>query len=62
MNSGFAEIMALRRRGMPDAGEVTVKGQDPVFSARFRIGETTAPESRHRRPSRGGHLHDKCTL
>ena len=42
MNSGFAEIMALRGRGMPEAGEVTIKGQDPVFSARFRIGETTA--------------------
>jgi crotonobetainyl-CoA:carnitine CoA-transferase CaiB-like acyl-CoA transferase len=42
MSSGFQEIMALRGRGMPEAGEVTVRGQDPVFSARFRIGETTA--------------------
>jgi crotonobetainyl-CoA:carnitine CoA-transferase CaiB-like acyl-CoA transferase len=42
MSPAFEEIMSLRGRGMPEAGEVTIKGQDPVFSARFRIGETTA--------------------
>jgi crotonobetainyl-CoA:carnitine CoA-transferase CaiB-like acyl-CoA transferase len=42
MNSGFEEIMSLRSRGMPADGEVTIKGNDPVFSARFKIGETTA--------------------
>ena len=42
MNSGFKEIMDLRGRGMPADGEVTITGQDPVFSARFKIGETTA--------------------
>src|SRR6202158_1304011 len=42
MNPGFEEIMDVRGRGMPEAGEVTIKGHDPVFSARFRIGETTA--------------------
>jgi crotonobetainyl-CoA:carnitine CoA-transferase CaiB-like acyl-CoA transferase len=42
MNPGFEEIMSLRGRGMPEAGEVTITGNDPVFSARFRIGETTA--------------------
>jgi crotonobetainyl-CoA:carnitine CoA-transferase CaiB-like acyl-CoA transferase len=42
MNSGFEEVMSLRRRGLPEAGEVTITGQDPVFPARFRIGETTA--------------------
>ncbi len=42
MNPGFEEIMNLRGRGMPEAGEVTIKGNDPVFSARFRIGGTTA--------------------
>ena len=42
MNSGFKEIMDLRGRGMPEDGEVTIKGNDPVFSARFKIGETTA--------------------
>jgi len=42
MNPGFEEVMGLRGRGMPESGEVTIKGQDPVFSARFRIGETTA--------------------
>jgi len=42
MNPGFEEIMSLRGRGMPGAGEVTIKGNDPVFSARFKVGETTA--------------------
>ena len=42
MNPGFEEIMGIRGRGMPEAGEVTITGNDPVFSARFRIGETTA--------------------
>ncbi|HKU72015.1 MAG TPA: CoA transferase [Burkholderiales bacterium] len=34
--------MSVRGRGMPEAGEVTITGKDPVFSARFKIGETTA--------------------
>ena len=34
--------MAIRGRGMPADGEVTISGRDPVFSARFKIGETTA--------------------
>jgi len=42
MNPGFEEVMSIRGRGMSEAGEVTIRGQDPVFSARFRIGETTA--------------------
>src|SRR5262249_50582638 len=42
MNPGFEEVMNVRGRGMPEAGEVTIAGHDPVFSARFRIGETTA--------------------
>ena len=42
MNRGFEEIMNIRGRGMPENGEVTMTGQDPVFSARFKIGETTA--------------------
>ena len=42
MNSGFEEVMAIRGRGMREGGEVTITGNDPVFSARFRIGETTA--------------------
>jgi crotonobetainyl-CoA:carnitine CoA-transferase CaiB-like acyl-CoA transferase len=42
MNPGFEEVMSIRGRGMPADGEVTIKGQDPVFAARFRIGETTA--------------------
>jgi crotonobetainyl-CoA:carnitine CoA-transferase CaiB-like acyl-CoA transferase len=42
MNPGFDEIMNVRGRGMPADGEVTMTGSDPVFSARFKIGETTA--------------------
>jgi crotonobetainyl-CoA:carnitine CoA-transferase CaiB-like acyl-CoA transferase len=42
LNSGFGEVMRIRGRGMPEAGEVTITGSDPVFSARFRIGEATA--------------------
>jgi crotonobetainyl-CoA:carnitine CoA-transferase CaiB-like acyl-CoA transferase len=42
MNPGFEEIMRIRGRGMPEDGEVTITGRDPVFSARFRIGEATA--------------------
>lgn len=42
MNPGFEEVMKIRGRGMPEAGEVAITGSDPVFSARFRIGETTA--------------------
>ncbi len=42
MNPGFEEIMSIRGRGMPADGEVTITGSDPVFSARFKIGETTA--------------------
>jgi crotonobetainyl-CoA:carnitine CoA-transferase CaiB-like acyl-CoA transferase len=42
MNPGFEEVMAIRGRGMPEAGEVTITGKDPVFNARFKIGETTA--------------------
>ena len=42
MNPAFEEIMSIRGRGMPEDGEVTIKGHDPVFAARFKIGETTA--------------------
>ena len=42
MNAGFEELMSIRGRGMPEAGEVTITGHDPVYSARFKIGETTA--------------------
>ena len=42
MNPAFSEIMGIRGRGMPADGEVAIAGKDPVFSARFRIGEATA--------------------
>ena len=42
MSPGFEEVMSVRGRGMPEEGEVTIKGSDPVYSARFKIGEATA--------------------
>ena len=42
MNPGFDEIMSIRGRGMPEEGEVAITGKDPVFSARFKIGEAMA--------------------
>ena len=42
MLTAFEEVMAARGKGMPAAGEVTITGADPVFSTRFRIGETCA--------------------
>ena len=42
MNPGFEEIMSIRGRGTPASDEVSITGHDPVFSARFKIGETTA--------------------
>ena len=40
--SAFEEVMAARGKGMPAAGEVSITGQDPVFSTKFKIGETVA--------------------
>ncbi len=42
MTAAFEELMAIRGRGAPEDGEVTLTGRDPVFSTRFRIGETSA--------------------
>ena len=42
MNPAFEELMDIRGRGMPDPGEVTITSNDPVYSARFKIGEATA--------------------
>lgn len=42
MATAFEEVMSVRGRGMPADGEVAIAGSDPVFSTRFRIGETCA--------------------
>ena len=42
MAAPFADVMAIRGRGMPGAEEVAISGTDPVFSSRFRIGEACA--------------------
>src|SRR4030095_11563439 len=42
MPTAFEEIMAVRGRAMPEPGEVTIVGTDPVLSTRFKIGETCA--------------------
>lgn len=39
---GFSELMAIRGRGRPAAGDVTLAGADPIYPTRFRIGETCA--------------------
>ncbi len=42
MGAAFDEIMAVRGLGAPEAGEVEITGADPVYSTRFKIGETCA--------------------
>ena len=42
MTNAFDEVMGIRGLPAPENGEVTITGNDPVFSARFKIGETTA--------------------
>ena len=42
VKSAFQEVMDARGRGMPDDGEVSITGADPVFSTQFKIGETCA--------------------
>jgi crotonobetainyl-CoA:carnitine CoA-transferase CaiB-like acyl-CoA transferase len=42
MSTAFEEIMAVRGRGMPEPGEVTIVGTDPVLATRFKIAETCA--------------------
>ena len=42
MKPAFEEVMEIRGEGLPGDGEVEITGADPVFSTRFRIGETCA--------------------
>jgi hypothetical protein len=42
MTSAFEEVMDIRGQGLPQDGEVEMTGADPVFSTRFKIGETCA--------------------
>ncbi len=42
MATAFEEVMAVRGRGMPEKGEVTLTGTDPVLSTKFKIAETCA--------------------
>ena len=42
MMAPFEEVMSIRGRGMPAEGEVSITGADPVFSTKFKIGETCA--------------------
>ena len=39
--SAFEELMAVRDLGSASE-EVTISGHDPVFSTRFKLGETSA--------------------
>src|SRR6185436_17537593 len=44
--TAFEVVMGVRaafsERRQPEAGEVAIAGDDPVFSTRFKIGETCA--------------------
>ena len=42
MKAAFEEVMKIRGAGLPGDGQVTLSGADPVFSTRFKIGETCA--------------------
>ena len=42
MNPAFEEVMTARGKGMPEAGEVEIKGADPVLPTRFKIAEVCA--------------------
>ena len=42
MKTALEEVMAIRGKGMPADGEVTIAGADPVLSTRFKIGDTCA--------------------
>lgn len=42
MKTAFQEVMDVRGKGMPAEGEVSITGADPVFSTKFKIGETCA--------------------
>jgi crotonobetainyl-CoA:carnitine CoA-transferase CaiB-like acyl-CoA transferase len=42
MKTTLEEVMAIRGKGMPADGEVTITGADPVLPTRFKIGETCA--------------------
>lgn len=42
MPTAFEEVMAARGKGMPATGEISMTGTDPVFSTKFKIGETCA--------------------
>ena len=40
--SAFEEVLSIRGDGLSDIGDVEVTGSDPVFTTRFKIGETCA--------------------
>ena len=42
MVSAFDEVMEIRGATTPAEGEVAITGHDPVYSTKFRIGETCA--------------------
>ncbi len=42
MKTPFEEVMDVRGMGMPRDGQVAITGADPVFSTKFKIGETCA--------------------
>ena len=42
MPNAIDEVMAVRGKGMPANDQMKITGADPVFSTKFKIGETCA--------------------
>jgi len=42
MTTAFQELMRIRNLDLPEEGEVTITGADPVIPAKFKVGEVAA--------------------
>ena len=42
MTGAYEEIMNIRGKGVPASEQTKITGSDPVFSTKFKIGETCA--------------------
>ena len=42
MSAAFQEVLGVRGLAQPEAGEISITGNDPVLATRYKIGETCA--------------------
>ena len=42
MKTAFDEVLDVRGLERPEAGQISITGQDPVLTTRYKIGETCA--------------------